>query len=122
MHGKVDIKSGSGHSFRTIKLMTPLYQEHILWCSSSPILLTVQSWQNCLLLLFITLARVGGGYSTLCVCYHKIAEKFKLSQILNKLHLTNLVILDKQWFSTRQASSCRQTRLKWRVKLKTKKN
>ena len=57
----------------------------------------------------------------LCVCYHKIAVKFKLSQILNKLHLTNLVILDKQWFSTRQASSCRQTRFKWRVKLKTKK-
>ena len=36
----------------------------------------------------------------LCVCYHKIAVKFKLSQILNKLQLTNLVILDKQWFST----------------------
>ena len=55
-----------------------------------------------------------------CVCYHKIAVKFKLSQILNKLQLTNLVILDKQWFSTRQASSCRQTWLKWQVKLKTK--
>ena len=62
---------------------------------------------------------MGGGYSTLfvcvcvcvclCVCYHKIAVKFKLSQILNKLQLTNLVILDKQWFSTRQASSYRQT-------------
>ena len=47
--------------------------------------------------------------------------KIQLSQNLNKLHLTNLVILDKQWFSTRQASSYRQTWLKWRVKLKTKK-
>ena len=46
--------------------------------------------------------------------------KIQLSQNLNKLHLTNLVILDKQWFSTRQASSYRQTRLKWQVKLKTK--
>ena len=57
----------------------------------------------------------------LCVCYHKIAVKFKLSQILNKLQLTNLVILDKTVVSLQgQASSCRQTRLKWRVKLKTK--
>ena len=55
-----------------------------------------------------------------CVCYHKIAVQAQLSQNLNKLHLTNLVILDKQWFSTKQASSCRQTWLKWQVKLKTK--
>ena len=51
--------------------------------------------------------------------------KIQLSQNLNKLHLTNLVILDKQWFSIRQASSCRQTWLnpltyndaKWRARL-----
>ena len=71
----------------------------------------------------ITLARMGRArYSTLCVCvcvcYRKIAVQAQLSQNLNKLHLTNLVILDKQWFSTRQASSYRQTQLKWRVKLK----
>ena len=48
----------------------------------------------------VTLARLGGGYSTLCVCYHKIAVQAQLSQNRNKLHLTNLVILDKQWFST----------------------
>ena len=53
----------------------------------------------------ITLAHVGRGYSTLfvCVCYHKIPVQAQLSQNLNKLHLTNLVTLNKQWFSTRQA-------------------
>ena len=62
---------------------------------------------------------MGRGYSTLFVCVlPQNGCKIQLSQNLNKLHLTNLVILDKQWFSTRQASSHRQTR---RVKLKTKK-
>ena len=62
---------------------------------------------NDMALSVITLAQVGRAYSTLCVCvcvcYHKIAVQAQLSQNLNKLHLTNLVTLNKQWFSTRQA-------------------
>ena len=74
-----------------------------------------------------TLAHMGGGYIVqytlfvcvfVCVCVlPQNGCKIQLSQNLNKLHLTNLVTWDKQWFSTRQA---RQRRLKWQVKLKTK--
>ena len=44
-----------------------------------------------------------------CVC---LSVCYQLSLNLNKLQVTNLVIWDKKWISTRQASSCRQAWLK----------
>ena len=45
---------------------------------------------------------VEGIVLCVCVCYHKIAVKFKLSQNLNKLHLTNLAILNSGSLQDRQ--------------------
>ena len=56
-----------------------------------------------------------GTVLSLCVCvcaYLSVLPqnccKLQLSKNLNKLQVTNLVIRDKKWFSTRQASFCRQ--------------